>query len=187
MPAGELILVAFGEENIVLSEDPQITFFKIIYRRYTNFSIETIQTNFLYQAKFGKKLSVEISKIGDLINKMWLVIELPEIPLIYDLENNLDELIKFKWTKKIAYALVDYIEIEIGGQIIHRLWGEWMSVLEELNWNNFNSSLDEYIGNTHYLTSYAFVKNNIKSKTLYVPLYFWFCNNSGSSLPLLCL
>jgi hypothetical protein len=187
MPAGEIILVSYGEENITLSEKPQISFFKIVYRRYTNFSIETVQTNFKYETKFGKKYTVEISKIGDLLNKMWLVIELPEIPTVYNLNNNIDKKIKFKWTKKVAYALIDYIEIEIGNQIISRQLGEWMNVLEELNWNNYNSSLDEYIGNTPDLTTYQLLDNNFKSKTLYIPLFFWFCNNSGSSLPLLSL
>ena len=174
MPAGEVILVSYGEENICLSENPQITFFKIIYRRYTNFSIETIQTNFMYDTKFGKKYTLEISKIGDLLNKMWLVIELPEIPTIYNFDNNVDNKIKFKWTKKLAYALIDYVEIEIGNQIISKQWGEWMNVLEELNWNNFNGSLDEYIGNTPELTTYKYLENNFKSKTLYVPLFFGF-------------
>lgn len=187
MPAGEIILVAFGEENIVLSGHPQITYFKIIYRRYTNFSIETIQTNFLYEATFGKKYTVEIAKIGDLLSKIWLVLELPDIPVIYDYNNNINNKIKFKWAKKLAYALIDYVEIEIGGQIINRQWGEWMNVLEELNWNNFNGSLDEYIGNTPYLTTYKFLNDNFQSKTLYIPLFFWFCNSSGLSLPLLCL
>lgn len=187
MPAGEVILVSYGEENISLSENPQITFFKIIYRRYTNFSIETIKTNFIYETKFGKKYTLEISKIGDLLNKMWLVIELPEIPIIYDLNNNVDERIKFKWTKKIAFALIDYVEIEIGNQIISRQWGEWMNVLDELNWNNFNGSLNEYIGNTPDITTYQYLNKNFQSKILYIPLFFWFCNNSGSSLPLLCL
>ena len=187
MPAGEIILVSYGDENIVLSENPQISFFKIIYRRYTNFSIETIQTNFLYDLKFGKKYTLEISKIGDLLHKMWLVIELPEIPKIYRYDNSVDEKIKFKWTRKLAYAIIDYVEIEIGSQIISRQWGEWMNVLEELNWNNFNGSLDEYIGNTPDLTTYKYLSNNFESKTLYVPLFFWFCNNSGASLPLLCL
>jgi len=87
MGAGEVILVAYGEENTVLSENSQITFFKIIYRRYTNFSIETVQVDFLYDAQFGEKYTVEITKVGDLLNKMWLVIELPEIPIIYNFSN----------------------------------------------------------------------------------------------------
>jgi hypothetical protein len=187
MPAGEIILVAYGEENVVLSNEPQITFFKIVYRRYTNFSMETTKTDFIYQTKFGKRYSVEIAKIGDLIHKMWLVLELPEIPVVYDLYNNVDRKIKFKWTQKLAYAIIEYIEIEIGGQSIHRLWGEWLAVLDEINWNNFNSSLDEYIGNTIDLTTYKYLDKNFNSSTLYVPLFFWFCNNSGSALPLLCL
>ena len=187
MPAGEIILVAYGEENLILSQDTQITFFKILYRRYNNFSMETIQTNFFYKGQFGKRYSVEISKIGDLLHKSWLVIELPEIPAYYNLKNDIDQKLKFKWTRKIAYALIDYIEIEIGGQIISRQWGEWMNVLEELNWNNFNGNLDQYTGNTPENNTYKFLKNNINSTTLYIPLYFWFCNNSGSSIPLLCL
>ena len=187
MPAGEIILVAYGEENVILSENPQISFFKTMYRRYTNFSIETVKVDFLYGAKFGKKYTVEIAKIGDLLNKMWLVLDLPDIPIVYDLNNNIDNKIKFKWTRKLAYAIIDYVEIEIGNQIISKQWGEWMNVLEELNWNNFNSSLNEYIGNTPDLTTYKHLSKNFESKTLYIPLWFWFCNNSGSSLPLLCL
>lgn len=187
MPAGEVILVTYGEENTILSENPQISFWKIMYRRYTNFSIETVQVNFLYESSFGKKYTVEIGKIGDLLHKMWLVIELPDIPVVYDFNNNIDNKIKFKWARKIAYAIVDYIELEIGNRVVQRQWGEWMSVLEELNWNNFNSSLDEYIGNTPELTTYQHLNKNFDSKTLYVPLWFWFCNNAGSALPLLCL
>jgi hypothetical protein len=187
MPAGEIQLVAYGDENIVLNDKPQITFFKIIYRRYTNFSIETVRNNFLYQAKFGKKYSLELGKLGDLIHKMWLVMELPDIPIIYTLNNIIDKKIKFKWAQKVAYALIDYIEVEIGGQTIQKQWGEWMNVLNELNWNNYNSRIDEYIGNTPEFTSYEFIQNGINSKMLYVPLFFWFCNTSGLALPLLCL
>lgn len=187
MPAGEIILVAYGEENIVLSENPQISFFKIVYRRYTNFSIETVRVNFLYEANFGKKYTVEIGKIGDLLHKMWLVLELPDIPIVYDFNNDVNNKIKFKWTKKLAYAIIDYVELEIGNQIVSKQWGEWMAVLQELNWNNFNSSIDEYIGNTPELTTYQHLNKNFNSKTLYVPLWFWFCNSAGSALPLLCL
>jgi hypothetical protein len=187
MPAGEIILVAYGEENNVLSENAQISLFKIVYRRYTNFSIETVRINFLYETNFGKKYTVEIGKIGDLLHKMWLVLELPDIPIVYDFNNDVNDKIKFKWTRKLAYAIIDYVELEIGNQIVSKQWGEWMGVLEELNWNNFNSSIDEYIGNTPDLTTYQHLNKNFDSKTLYIPLWFWFCNNAGSALPLLCL
>jgi hypothetical protein len=187
MPGGEIQLVAYGEENMFLNDDPQITFFKIIYRRYTNFSIETVQTNFLYQANFGRKISCEISKLGDLLHKMWLVMELPDIPIIYDYSNNVDPKLKFAWARKIAYAIIDYVEIEIGGQIIDRKWGEWLNVLNELNVTLFNSSLDQYIGNVPELYTLTNTTNGKKSYKLYVPMFFWFCNVSGNALPLLCL
>ena len=187
MPGGEIQLVAYNEENMYLNENPQITFFKVVYRRYTNFSIETIQTNFIYQANFGKKISCELSKIGDLIHKMWLVIELPDIPILYDLSNTVDKKLKFAWARKIAYALIDYVEIEISGQVISRMWGEWLNVLDELNYTNFNSSLNEYIGNIPELYTLHTTSKGIKSYTLHIPMYFWFCLNSGMALPILCL
>jgi hypothetical protein len=187
MPGGEIILVAYGEENMYLNERPQITFFKVVYRRYTNFSTETIQTNFIYEANFGKKISCELSKLGDLIHKMWLVIELPEIPILYDLTNTVDKKLKFAWARKIAYVLIDYVEIEINGQVISRMWGEWLNVLDELNYTNFNSSLNQYIGNIPELYTLKQTDKGIKSYVLHVPMYFWFCNNSGLALPILCL
>jgi hypothetical protein len=187
MPGGEIQLVAYGEENMYLNDEPQITFFKVVYRRYTNFSTETVQANFIYQANFGKKISCELSKLGDLIHKMWLVIELPDIPILYDLTNTVDNKLKFAWSRKIAYALIDYVEIEISGQVISRMWGEWFNVLDELNYTNFNSSLNQYIGNIPELYTLHTTSSGIKSYTLHIPMFFWFCNNSGMALPILCL
>ena len=188
MPGGEVQLVAYGEENMFLNDDPQITFFKIIYRRYTTFSIETIEQNFNSNLDFGKKFSIELSKIGDLIHKMWLVIELPNIPILYDINNIVDKRIRFAWARKIAYALVNYIEIDIGGTIIDRQWGEWMNVLNELNITNFNNNIDELTGNVPevYLLKTIY-NNNIPSRVLYIPLHFWFCKYAGSALPMLSI
>ena len=188
MPGGEVQLVAYGEENMFLNDDPQITFFKIIYRRYTNFSIETIEQNFNDNLDFGKKYSIELSKIGDLIHKMWLVIELPNIPILYDINNIVDKRIRFAWARKIAYALVNYIEIDIGGTVIDRQWGEWMNVLNELNITNFNNNIDELTGNVPEVYLLKTIYNsNIPSRVLYIPLHFWFCKYAGSALPMLSI
>jgi len=188
MPGGEVQLVAYGEENMFLNDDPQITFFKIIYRRYTTFSIETIEQNFNGNLDFGKKFSIELSKIGDLIHKMWLVIELPNIPILYDINNIVDKRIRFAWARKIAYALVNYIEIDIGGTIINREWGEWMNVLNELNITNFNNNINELIGNVPEVYLLKTIYNsNIPSRVLYIPLHFWFCKYAGSALPILSI
>ena len=95
MTGGSLNLASTqGTGDDILSISPQITFFKILYRRYSNFSMETIQTNFFYKGQFGKRYSVELSKIGDLLHKLWLIIELPEIPTYYNLKNDIDQKLK---------------------------------------------------------------------------------------------
>ena len=188
MAIGEIILVAYNEENMFLNYKPQISFFKIIYRRYTNFALESIKTNFLYQPKFGKNFSCEIPKTADLISKMWLIIETPEIPIIKTIANKVDEKLKFAWAKKLGYVLIDYVEIEIGGKTIQKKWGEYMNAVDyELNYSNHDGSLDPYIGNTPDFYEYKFTKDGIASLELRIPLSFWFTENSTTALPLLCL
>jgi hypothetical protein len=154
MPAGEIQIVARGQENIFLSADPQITFFKIVYRRYTNFSIETVKTDFLYPVKFGKTFTCELSKIGDLLNNIWIIIELPDIPLIYNFDNEIDEKIKFKWARKIAYALIDYVDIDIHNNI-----HVYLTINKS---NKSNDSNDSNQSKTFILGGISFLINETK-------------------------
>jgi hypothetical protein len=77
MPGGLMILVAYGLENVYLTDNPQITFFKIVYRRHTNFSIEPIPQFFNIEPNFSNRVSTIISKNGDLINRIYIIIQLP--------------------------------------------------------------------------------------------------------------
>ena len=185
MGAGEIILVAYSQENLFLTYEPQITLFRILYRRYSNFAIETIKQTFPNTVKFGNKYSLEISKNADLLHKMWLIVDLPEIPIIYDLNNIADKKLKFKWAKEIGYAIIDYVEIEIEGKTITKHWGEYYNNLNQLNPNEFNNPIDEYIGNVPELTTYRYTKDGILSYRLNIPMNFWFCLNSGKTLPLI--
>lgn len=186
MPGGNIILVAYGEENRFLNADPQITFFKNIYRRYTNFSIETIRNTFKYNVEFGKKYSCQLSRVGDLIHKVWLILKLPSIPTIYTVDNQVDPKVRIAWAKKIAYALIDYIEIEIGGQTIDKHYGEWLNVLDEFNMIGYDNNINAYTGNVPELYEYT-EPNKKKAYALHIPLQFWFCKNSGLALPILCM
>ena len=47
MGGGLMQLAAYGAQDIYLTGNPQITFFKIVYKRHTNFSIETVETPFI--------------------------------------------------------------------------------------------------------------------------------------------
>lgn len=187
MSAGTIQLVSYGEENMFLNDDPQISYFKIIFKRYTNFSIETIQANFLYKPNFGQKYSCEISKYGDLIHKMWIVIELPNIPIILNIDGYPDKKLKFAWARKIAYVLIDYIEISIGGSVISRQYGEFLANLETLNPTLFSDSMNQYNGNLPELYEFQSTTEIKKSYTLHIPLQFWFCLLASQSLPVLCL
>lgn len=180
MGLGLLILVSVGKENIYLSAQPEITFFKIAYKRYTNFSIEPIPQYFKTTPDFGAKCTINLAKNADLLSSMFLYVELPNIQMENFTNNS-----KFSWVNKIGIALINYIEVEIGGYIIDRHYGDWINIWNELT--NRKSTLKSYnkmIGNISELTNYSQTKN---STILYIPLSFWFCLDTGLALPLIAL
>lgn len=173
MGCGLLQLVARGIEDQYISFDPQITFFKSIYRRHTIFSQEYIPLYFQNQPDFGKKISCKLTIEGDLINDLWLVITLPAIN-ISDYRNINTQ---FAWIPYIGFNIINYIEIEINGKIIDKHYGDWLSILK-------NKNIDKLIGNVPELTEFS---NNKPEYTLYIPLHFWFCKSTENSLPIASL
>ena len=194
MGGGLIQLVAYGIEDLFLTRDPQITFFKIVYRRHTNFSVEPIPQNFIQPLDFGRKATCIVSKQGDLIGEMFLVITLPGVNVtVGDAGGDAgmgagmgaDPLLRFAWVRKIGFAMIKTIEIVIGGELIDRQYGEWLNVWFELMGSKNNlPGLNRMIGNVPELTDFSLQKDEY---TLYVPLQFWFCRNSGSALPLVSL
>lgn len=182
---GALIqLASKGEENMYLTDNPQITWFKIQYRRHTNFSIEEIQQNFIHTPNFGSKVFCNIgTKNGDLIHKIDLVINLPEIPQFYNTDQTIDNITKFRWCRKIGYALIKQINVSIGGKLIDRQYGEWMNIYTEL-FGKKDNEIDNMIGNVEELYNYSSSK---KAYELHIPLRFWFCNYINNALPIICL
>jgi hypothetical protein len=177
MSGGLMQLVAYGIENLYLTEDPQITFFKVVYRRHTNFSIESIPQYFNIKANFSNRVSCSITRNGDLINKMYVVVTLPNIPA-------LPSGAKVRWVNNIGYALLKTIQLEIGGKIIDTQYGDWLYIWNELNRNNNYRGINNMIGNIPELTEFSTSKN---AYTLYIPLQFWFCRNVSLSLPIIAL
>lgn len=184
MPIGELILIAVSKENLYLSKNPKITFFKSVYKKYNNFAIETIPQYFKTKPNFGKKTTIELSKNADLLNKLILYIELPSLPLSNhsELPNNIK---KIRWVDKIGLAIIRYIDFELGGLIIARDYGDWLNINSEITNNTETKDVyNKMIGNIETLTKYT---NGKKKYFLNIPLTFWFCKDYGSSLPLLAL
>ena len=183
MSGGLIQLVAYGTQDLFITKDPEITFFKIVYRRYTNFSTEAIPQQFTTHPQFGKKITCKISKSGDLVGKMHLVVTLPNIPKFKDENNEVDHITKFAWVRRIGYAIIKNIEIEIGGELIDRQYGDWLNIWHELNITS-SKNLDKILGNVEELIDFS---NGKKCYKLFVPLRFWFNRFPGLSLPVIAL
>jgi hypothetical protein len=178
MSGGIIQLVSNSPHNLFLTVNPQITFFKCIYRRHTNFAIEAIRQNFLHQVGFDKKATCYVSINGDLVSDIFLVLSLPKINKI-----SLNDFTKFAWVRKIGFALIKMYEIEIGGFLIDRQYGDWLNIWSELTENKYYGYLS-MIGDIDELCRYSYEKEEYQ---LYIPLKFWFCSNICSALPLVCL
>jgi len=159
-----------------LTGNPQITFFKVVYRRRTNFAVESIEQTFNGTADFDRLVTATISRNGDLIQQMYLEAVLPAIGGI-----------TAQWIYGVGNAMVKKAEIEIGGQLIDRHYGEWLDIWTELSVPaGKRDGFDDMVGNTPGGTAERSPTGNNPIR-LYVPLQFWFNRNPGLALPLIAL
>lgn len=183
MPGGLIQLVAYGVQDLYLTGDPQITFFKILYRRHTNFSVESIVQNFSEPADFGDIVSCTLSRAGDLVEKILLYVQLPSIPIFLNSDGSVNNIKKIAWVHNLGQSLIKEITIDIGGKLIDRQYGEWLYLWAQLS-NKQDFGLAKMIGEVPELYNFSNGKNGYE---LFIPLTFWFCRNTGMSLPLIAL
>ena len=169
MGFGYLLLAVKSEQDNYLIGNPQFTFFKAVYRKHTNFSIDYQFNNFIGDTSnaFGRKLYIDIPKNGDLLHRMYLTIDITNATIA-----NL---------APYAYNFIEYIDIFIGGQRIDRHYGEWLAI-----WHEFFENSTKTLG----LANMVGMRNNNSDnggKTLTIPLRFWFNNDIGLALPLIAL
>jgi hypothetical protein len=125
---GLMQLVAYGAQDVYLTANPQVTFFKQLYRRHSNFSMEAIEQTFNGVANFGKRVTCTIARNGDLISKVYLQATLPQVA-----ETDLVAgVTKFSWIPFVGQYLIKQVELEIGGQLIDRQYGDWLHIWNEL-------------------------------------------------------
>jgi hypothetical protein len=211
MGGGLMQLVAYGAQDVYLTGNPQITFWKVTYRRYTNFAIESIEQTFNGQADFGRRVTCTISRNGDLAYRTYLQITIPEINQLMGNSSTIStgqHAVYARWLDFPGEQLIAQVEVEIGGQRIDRQYGDWMHI-----WNQLTMTAEQQrgyfkmIGNTTQLTfitdpSFADVdgpcdsiaprqvcapRNALPETTLYVPFQFWYNSNPGLALPLIAL
>ena len=206
MGGGLMQLVAYGAQDVYLTGNPQITFWKVSYRRYTNFAMESIEQTFNGQADFGRRVTCTISRNGDLAYRTYLQVTLPEIN--QGMKGSGDEGVYARWLDFPGEQLIAQVEVEIGGQRIDRQYGDWMHIWNQLTLTSEQQrGYFQMIGNTTQLTfltdpSFNAVdgpcesgaptqvcapRNALPESTLYVPFQFWYCRNPGLALPLIAL
>jgi hypothetical protein len=158
-------LVAYGAQDVYLTGNPQITFWKVTYRRYTNFAMESIEQTFNGQADFGRRVTCTISRNGDLAYRTYLQITLPEInqamnptpttrvPNGPGAQHRSESGVFARWLDFPGEQIISIVEVEIGGQRIDRQYGDWMHI-----WNQLTLTSEQQrgyykmVGNTTQLT-----------------------------------
>jgi hypothetical protein len=178
MGGGFLQLAAYGAQDLYLTGNPQISYFIMVYKRYTNFAIENCRQYFTGQADFGKKVYCQIERIGDLMSQTFLVVNLPSLKPYFTEDK------KYYWRNAIGHCLIDTVEIEIGGKIIDRHYGVWLQIWIELSLPAGKYSAYKKLVGFSDDKCYFDFEDKFKA---YIPLQFWFCRNIGLSLPLIAL
>ena len=172
MGGGLMQLVAYGAQDIYLTGNPQITFFKVVYRRHTNFSMETIEqtVNGSSTTGAGKSATVTISRNGDLVHKVYVNLTSTAV-------------------KTGGLSALKEVELEIGGQRIDRHSLEWMATWFELSVPAGRAyELSTMMGDTQFGGSSPDVLGKYGGvEEAQIPLQFWFCRNPGLALPLIAL
>jgi hypothetical protein len=161
-------LVANGAQDVYLTENPTITYWKRAYQRHTNFSCEAIEQTFNGPLDFSKRVTCTISRNGDLINNTYLEVELPAVPAGLSPSD--------VWVDYIGHALINSIEITIGGQTIDKHYGDWLHIWYQLS-NKNKEGYEKMIG----------ARVTEDQQTLYIPLQFWWNRSPGMALPLIAL
>lgn len=178
MGGGLMQLVAYGAQDVYLSGNPQITFFKVVYRRHTNFSVEPVQQTWNGAADFGRTVTCNINRNGDLITNMYVVVKLPNRPASSGVE--------WGYVNRLGHALISNVKIEIGGSKIDEHYGDWLNIWYELTHKvGQEHGYAKMIGDVPELTTLT--NKAVDQYQLYIPLQFWFNRNNGLALPLIAL
>jgi hypothetical protein len=177
-------LVAYGAQDVYLTGSPQITFFKVVYRRHTNFSVEPIPQTFNGAADFGRTVTCTINRNGDLITNMYVNINLQSQP--NGITNDAIVLDRWGYVKRLGLAIVQHYKIEIGGSKIDEQYGDWLNIWYELTHKSGQTrGFSRMVGDVPELTT---IDDSSKpAYQLYIPLQFWFNRNNGLALPLIAL
>lgn len=179
-------LAAYGSQDVYLTTNPDITFFKAVYRRNTNFSMESIIQLIDGNINFGGNITIVIARNGDLLGDMTMEVCLPQVSNYVNSPSSYSYL---GWIQGVGNYLIKNATVEIGGQQIDEQYGVWMDIWSQLNLsesqtNGYGSMVGKSFSQAQwqpYDVTYE------PGSRLQVPLLFWFCRNPGLAIPLIAL
>lgn len=180
-------LIAYGSQDIILTTEPEITFFKAVFKRSTHFAIESIEQLVEGNINFGGNVTLVVARNGDLLGSIFMETSLPPNP--QDFVSNLDTSGHCGYIQGVGNYLINNVSIEIGGSNIDTHYGKWMDIWSELSLQESQLKGYGYMVGKDY-TQPAWKPYNIDSQPggrVYVPLQFWFCRNPGLAIPLVAL
>ena len=199
MGGGLLQLVAYGAQDAYLSGNPQITFWKGLYKRHTNFAMEPFRINFNGQPNWGTKQTAIVGRHADLLFSSYVEVQLPYKDTLGGVAAwNPGHAGDHVGLTPLGFNLVNYVELDIGGQIIDRQYSEFMYLWSCLSSKNYwdivklNRMLSSTInaGNGQLSNPVGCSNGNGRPSlpnTVYIPLMFFFTKNPGAALPLIAL
>jgi hypothetical protein len=203
MGGGLLQLVAYGAQDAYISGNPQITFWKGLYKRHTNFAMEPFRINFNGEPAWGTRQTAIINRYADLLFSTYIQLELPTndnsgVPNQAALWNHGSLNGGDSFLTPLGFNFIDRVELDIGGQIIDRLYSEYMFL-----WSSLTSDFLKLLKLNTMLTNEKYTKSSLSfdanpgcdgtngrqslPNVLYIPLMFFFTKNPGTALPLIAL
>lgn len=212
MTGGLMQLVAYGAQDIYLTGNPVITYFKTVYRRHTNFAMESIMQTFDGTVGFGQKVGAIISRNADLMMGAYIHATLPD--LLEKAHSDAPQYRYTRWIDNVGHYLIKEVSIEIGGKVIDTHYSDWLEIWAQLTVpassmpgyrkmigqdplnplgqptglqrDVFASTHNPLVSSVH-TAPYRQSNTRLKGRDIYVPLQFWFCRNPGLALPLVAL
>ena len=186
MGGGLVQLAAYGSQDVYLTSNPEITFFKAVYQRSTNFAMESIIQLIDGNINFGGNITVVVARNGDLLGSIVVQVSLPN-PANYVIDaSGYDH---FGWIQSVGNYLIKYVNVEIGAQQIDEQYGIWLDIWSQLNLAGSQiNGYSQMVGkNPNAQPWEPYDVSSEPGSRLFIPLQFWFCRNPGLAIPIIAL
>ena len=159
---GLYVLISYGSQNVIMSGNPQMTYYYKIFKRYSHFSMENVSIALdgpnLLSVDNTIQLRAKIQRIGDLMSDMFFSFSIPDIYSKYVIPTgrptDRNYQYDFQWVKALGAAIINSVEFFIGGQSIQRFDGTYLYAKSELEYDGVTlEKWNTLVGNTNELTN----------------------------------